>query len=54
MKNNAKVYMAVRSQEKALAAIKELKEKTGKEAIFLKLDLSDLTTIRSTVEDFLR
>ncbi|KAE9399448.1 DUF221-domain-containing protein [Gymnopus androsaceus JB14] len=53
LKNNAKVYMAVRSQEKALAAIKELKEKTGKEAIFLKLDLSDLTTIRSTVEDFL-
>ncbi|KAE9405286.1 NAD(P)-binding protein [Gymnopus androsaceus JB14] len=53
LKNNAKVYMAARSQERAEAAIKELKEKTGKEAIFLKLDLSNLTTIRSTVEDFL-
>ncbi|KIK55256.1 hypothetical protein GYMLUDRAFT_264219 [Collybiopsis luxurians FD-317 M1] len=48
LKHNAKVYMAVRSQEKAEAAIEELKEKTGKEAIFLKLDLSDLTTIRHT------
>ncbi|KIK55257.1 hypothetical protein GYMLUDRAFT_47986 [Collybiopsis luxurians FD-317 M1] len=54
LKHNAKVYIAVRSQEKAEAAIEELKEKTGKEAIFLKLDLSDLTTIRQTVEEFLQ
>ncbi|KIK55258.1 hypothetical protein GYMLUDRAFT_47987 [Collybiopsis luxurians FD-317 M1] len=54
LKHNAKVYMAVRSQEKAEAAIKDLKEKTGKEAIFLKLDLNDLTTIKPSVEEFLR
>ncbi|KIK55269.1 hypothetical protein GYMLUDRAFT_47991 [Collybiopsis luxurians FD-317 M1] len=55
LKHNAKVYMAARNQEKAEAAIKELKEKTsGKEAIFLKLDLSDLTTIRLTMEEFLQ
>lgn len=54
LSHNAKVYMAVRSQEKAEVAIQELKEKTGKEAVFLKLDLADLTTIKSTVESFLR
>ncbi|KAE9390280.1 NAD(P)-binding protein [Gymnopus androsaceus JB14] len=53
LKHNAKVYIAARSQEKAEAAIKELKTKTGKEAIFLKLDLSDLRTIKPTVEKFL-
>ncbi|KAF9039407.1 hypothetical protein BDP27DRAFT_1244880, partial [Rhodocollybia butyracea] len=46
LKHNAKVYMAVRSREKAEAAIKDLKKETGKEAIFLKLDLGDLTTIK--------
>ncbi|KAF9072376.1 NAD(P)-binding protein [Rhodocollybia butyracea] len=54
LKHNAKVYMAVRSREKAEAAIKDLKKETGKEAIFLKLDLGDLTTIKASVEDFLK
>ncbi|KAF7356548.1 hypothetical protein MVEN_00988500 [Mycena venus] len=37
LNHNAKVYMASRSQDKAEAAIKELKEQTGKEALFLKV-----------------
>ncbi|KAF4610211.1 hypothetical protein D9613_010552 [Agrocybe pediades] len=50
---NAKVYIAARSQEKAEAAIKDLKEETGKEGIFLKLDLSDLRSVKTSAEEFL-
>ncbi|PPQ73482.1 hypothetical protein CVT26_010184 [Gymnopilus dilepis] len=50
--HNAKVYLAARSQEKAEQAIKELKEQTGKEGIFLKLDLADLKSIKSAAEEF--
>ena len=52
--HNAKVYIAARSQEKAEAAIKELKEETGKEGIFLRLDLSDLKAIKAAAEEFYR
>ncbi|KAF8799006.1 NAD(P)-binding protein [Phlegmacium glaucopus] len=51
--HNAKVYIAVRSEEKAKSAIDELKEQTGKEAIFLKLDLADLQSIKTATEDFM-
>lgn len=54
MIHNAKVYIACRSQEKAEAAIKDLKEQTGKEAIFLKVDLADLPVIKVGAEEFLR
>ncbi|KAG6848515.1 hypothetical protein H0H93_016401, partial [Arthromyces matolae] len=54
LSHNAKVYMAARSKEKAEAAIQELKETTGKEAIFLPLDLADLPTIKASAEEFLR
>ncbi|KAF5377139.1 hypothetical protein D9757_008777 [Collybiopsis confluens] len=54
LRRNAKVYIAARSQEKSEIAIQELKEKTGKEAVFLKLDLNDLATIRHTVDEFLK
>ena len=54
MAHNAKVYLAARSQEKAEQAIKELKEQTGKEGIFLKLDLADLKSIKSAAEEFQR
>jgi len=50
---NAKVYIAARSQEKTEAAIKDLKDQTGKEAIWLKLDLSDLNTVKAAAEEFL-
>ncbi|KAJ7823018.1 hypothetical protein B0H13DRAFT_2215759 [Mycena leptocephala] len=53
LNHNAKVYMASRSQTKAEAAIKELKEQTGKDALFLKLDLGDLKTIKISAAEFL-
>lgn len=52
--HNAKVYIAVRSEEKARYAINELREKTGKEAIFLKLDLADFKSIKASAEEFIR
>ena len=52
--HNAKVYIAARSEEKAKSAITELKEQTGKEAIFLKLDLADLKSVKSSAEEFIR
>ena len=48
------MYIAVRNEEKANAAIKELKEQTGKEAVFLKLDLADLKSIKASAEEFIR
>ncbi|KAH6912848.1 hypothetical protein BKA70DRAFT_1265223 [Coprinopsis sp. MPI-PUGE-AT-0042] len=49
---NAKVYVAARSQEKAQDAIRDLKGQTGKDAIWLKLDLADLKSIKSAAEEF--
>ncbi|SCV67144.1 BQ2448_5790 [Microbotryum intermedium] len=53
LKKNAKVYLAARSQDKAEKAIAHLKEETGKEAHFLKLNLGDLASIKSSAEEFL-
>jgi retinol dehydrogenase-12 len=53
---NAKVFIAVRSEEKANKAIKEIKENAAESSgslVFLFLDLSDLTTIKATAESFL-
>lgn len=55
--HNAKVYVAARSEEKASKAISEVKSRVPESngsLIFLHLDLDDLTTIKSTVEAFLR
>ncbi|KAJ6088344.1 short-chain dehydrogenase [Penicillium sp. IBT 16267x] len=53
---NATVYVAARSKQKALDAIQEIKtahpESTGR-LVFLQLDLSDLTTIKSSADEFL-
>ncbi|KAJ3899837.1 NAD-P-binding protein [Lentinula edodes] len=50
---NAKVYMAARSSEKAAMAIARLKVETGgKEAIFLELDLSNLSSVRNAAKEF--
>jgi NAD(P)-dependent dehydrogenase (short-subunit alcohol dehydrogenase family) len=51
--HNAKVYIAARSQDKAEAAINELYEETGKRAIFLKLDLANLKSVKASAEAFL-
>ncbi|KAI8960086.1 short-chain dehydrogenase [Daldinia sp. FL1419] len=53
---NAKVYIAARSQERAEKAIDEISKafpnsKGG--LVFLKLDLSDLTTIKASADEFL-
>lgn len=54
LRKNAKVYIAGRSQSKAEMAIKELKERTGKDALFLELDLANLRTIRKSATEFQR
>lgn len=46
--------MASRSREKSQAAIEELKKSTGKEAIFLELDLASFASIRKAAAEFLR
>ncbi|KAF8662085.1 hypothetical protein AX16_001195 [Volvariella volvacea WC 439] len=51
---NAKVYLAARSEQNAMQAISELLQETGKEAVFLKLDLSSLTSIKDAAEEFQR
>lgn len=54
LRHNATVYLAARSKEKALAALEDLKKETGKEAIFLEVDLGRLASTRKAAEEFLR
>ncbi|KAF8130198.1 NAD(P)-binding protein [Boletus edulis] len=51
---NAKVWIACRDVSKGEAALKELKELTGKDAHLLKLDLANLKSIKQSVEEFLQ
>jgi len=53
LQHNATVYLAARSKEKAQTAIDKLKEETGKEAIFLELDLGNLASVRKAAAEFL-
>lgn len=53
LQHNAKVYLAARNPERVNKAIEELKAATGKEPIFLQLDLSDLSAVRTAAEEFL-
>ncbi|CCM05434.1 uncharacterized protein FIBRA_07653 [Fibroporia radiculosa] len=53
LSHNAKVYMASRSKVRAMQAISELKVETGKEAVFLELDLADLRAIKTAAAEFL-
>ncbi|KAH8086594.1 NAD(P)-binding protein [Cristinia sonorae] len=50
---NARVYIASRSKAKADAAIQQLHQLTGKQAIFLELDLASLSSVRRSAEEFL-
>lgn len=50
---NCKVYVAARSEEKAKEAIADLKKATGQEGVLLKLDLSDLASVKSAAQEFL-
>jgi NAD(P)-dependent dehydrogenase (short-subunit alcohol dehydrogenase family) len=54
LEHNAKVYMASRNREKAQAAVADIHASTGKHAIFLQLDLSDLASVRAAAKEFLR
>lgn len=51
---NAKVYIAGRNRAKADTAIRDLKERTGKEALFLQLDLASLRGIHKAAAEFQR
>jgi len=52
LKKNAKVYMASRTKARADQAIAELKADTGKEAIFLELDLANLDQVTRAAHEF--
>ncbi|KAK0209517.1 NAD(P)-binding protein [Armillaria fumosa] len=52
LRRNAKVYMAARDEVKARNTIRELLQDTGKEAIFLKLDLASLESVRQAAAEF--
>ena len=52
LSHNATVYIAARDPAKAAAAIAELHSLTGKSAIFLKLDLADLKSVKAAAEEF--
>ncbi len=54
MARNAKIYFACRNEIKAREAIAELRETTGKEGIFLPLDLADLRSVKAAAESFMR
>ena len=47
------MYIAARNEERAKAAIEDLKQTTGNEAIWLKLDLASLRSIKAAAEEFL-
>ncbi|KIJ06997.1 hypothetical protein PAXINDRAFT_91104 [Paxillus involutus ATCC 200175] len=51
---NAKVWIACRDVSKGKAALKELKQRTGRDAHLLKLDLSNLKSIKDAAEEFSR
>lgn len=55
--HGAKVYMASRSQEKGEKAIEELKKSEGEKELdlhFVRVDLSDLQSVRDGARDFAR
>ena len=45
--------MAARSRERATTAIADLEKETGRAAIFLQLDLADLSSVKRAALDFL-
>lgn len=54
MLHNAKVYIAARNRENAEIAIQELEAETGKDAVFLELDLANLQSVKRAAAEFLR
>ncbi|KAH9942254.1 NAD(P)-binding protein [Epithele typhae] len=54
LSRGAKVYLAARSESKAFAAIQDLRKLTGRDAIFLHLDLADLASVKAAAHHVLR
>ncbi|KAH9480656.1 Short-chain dehydrogenase [Psilocybe cubensis] len=52
LNHNAKVYIAARNETLVRKAIEELKSETDKEALFIKLDLADLKSVRAAAQEF--
>lgn len=53
LEHNAKVYLACRNPEYAQAAIEKLESETGgKKALFLKLDLANLKSVKESAATF--
>jgi len=52
LQHNAKVYIAGHSKERCEIAIRELRNQTGKEAIFMDIDLANLGKIKMAVAEF--
>lgn len=50
--HNAKVYVGARDEEKVRKAIQDLKAETGKEGIWLELDLANLHSVKKAAEEF--
>ncbi|THU86142.1 NAD-P-binding protein [Dendrothele bispora CBS 962.96] len=53
LEKNARVYLVARDENKAQAVIDEYTKITGRTAIFLKIDLADLHSIKAAVKEFL-
>lgn len=54
LQHDARVYLACRDEKRATEALDELFADTGRRALFLKLDLADLESIRNAVFEFTR
>jgi len=54
LNHGAKVYMGARDKTRALEAIEEVKKATGKEPIFLQLDLADLDSVQAAAQTFVK
>ncbi|KAK7462220.1 hypothetical protein VKT23_007825 [Stygiomarasmius scandens] len=54
LEKNATVYLEARDEKKSQAVIDEYAKITGKAAIFLKVDLADLRSVKALVKEFLK
>ncbi|KII90965.1 hypothetical protein PLICRDRAFT_39550 [Plicaturopsis crispa FD-325 SS-3] len=53
LEHNATVYITARSTEQGESALRDLKTETGKASVhFLKLDLADLSSVKTAAEEF--
>ena len=53
LQHNAKVYLAARSKQNADAAIALLKAETGREPVFLEVNLANLASVKKAAQEFL-